>query len=171
MTGLNADATAFSYNGGRWAPSEMQDGGFAVLYTSLTDQGALAEVASYLLILTPVPRKPLMLHRLSVTSAKTLRLVVGDFRKFGIDPEHYVRRNYDQTQKFGAALSYLGFDGLIAPSARWHCDDLMIFQQHHALEERLEPIGSRQVSHAEWSALAESIEAAEQRFLGGAAIR
>ena len=60
-------------------------------------------------------------------------------------------RDYAQTQKIGAALAFLGLDGLIAPSARWSCDNLMIFTDNHALSERLEPIADEEIEWREWA--------------------
>ena len=57
------------------------------------------------------------------------------------------------TQKIGAALVFLDIDGLIAASARWSCDNLMIFGANHALSERLESIDEEQI---EWLAWAEA---------------
>ena len=171
VTGINADPTAFSYNGGRWAPPEAHEGGCSILYTSLAEQGAIAEVASYLSLLTPVPKKPLKVHTLSVSAKKVLKLGLGDFRKVGIDPERFPERHYVQTQRVGAALNFLGLDGLIAPSARWDCNNLMIIQPNHALDAKLEIIGTREVSHREWTTLAGNIEKAEKRFLGIGSLR
>ena len=63
----------------------------------------------------------------------------------------YGERDYGRTQEIGAALVFLGFDGLIAPSARWPCDNLMIFGDNHALAETLEPIGMDKVEWREWA--------------------
>ena len=71
-TGQNADPTAFSSNGGRWAPPDGAEGGCSILYTSIERNGALAEVASYLSLLTPVPKKPLVVHTLDVAPEKAL---------------------------------------------------------------------------------------------------
>ena len=76
-TRLNADPTASSTSGGRWAPSSREDGWFPVLYTSLERDGAVAEVAAYLGLLDPVPRKPLMAHRLAVTTSTTLSTLMS----------------------------------------------------------------------------------------------
>jgi len=46
---------------------------------------------------------------------------------------------------------FLGFDGLIAPSARWACDNLTILIENHALTERLEPVGEEQVDWYVWA--------------------
>ena len=64
---------------------------------------------------------------------------------------HYGERDYVQTQKIGAALAFLGFDGLIAPSARWPCENLMIFKDNHALTERLDVIGEEQIEWRTWA--------------------
>lgn len=89
-----------------------------MLYTSLDRDGAVAEVASFLAELTPFsgPR-PIKLTRLALSIARTVRLARSDLVGLGVDLERYGERDYEQTQKIGAALSFLGMDGLIAPSA------------------------------------------------------
>lgn len=67
------------------------------------------------------------------------------------DGARYGERDYGQTQRIGAALSFLGLDGLIAPSARWRCDNLMIYQTNHLLNERLDVIEEQ---HIDWQAWA-----------------
>jgi RES domain len=74
-TGRSADPLAFSVNGGRWAPPVREGVDVPVLYTSTERDGALAEVVSYLALLTPLPlSRPLKVSRLVVSTAKTLRL-------------------------------------------------------------------------------------------------
>lgn len=149
-TGPNADPTASSTSGGRWAPSSRQDCWYPVLYTSLERDGAIFEVATYLGQLTPVPKKPLMVHEIAVTTSKTLRLVRANFSELGIDESRYGERNYHRTQEIGAAINFLELDGLIAPSARWDCDNLIIFSENHSLNERLEKLRSERVEWREW---------------------
>ena len=93
-TGQNAEPTASSTSGGRWAPSTRQDGWYPVLYTSLERDGAISEVAAYLAELSPVPKKPLYVHEIAVTTSKTLRLVRADLSALGIDEASYGDRNY-----------------------------------------------------------------------------
>lgn len=150
VTGMLADPVAFSQSGGRWAMDTDREGGCPVLYTSTTRDGAIAEVASYLGLLTPVPRKPLRLHRLDVSLGKTLRLAVADFASLGIDHNSYSGRNYVQTQRIGAAINFLELDGLIAPSARWDCDNLMIYGNNHGMDKKLEVLESRDLLFTEW---------------------
>ena len=130
-TGVSANALAFSFNGGRWAPPAGDGVDVPVLYTSMERDGALAEVVSYLTLLTPLPSKPLKVSRLGVSTTKTLRLARVGLERLGVDMARYGERDYGRTQSIGAALAFLGLDGLIAPSARWHCDNLMIYQTNH----------------------------------------
>lgn len=123
-----------------------------VLYTSRERDGALAEVVSYLTQLTPIPlSRPLKVSRLGVSTAKTLRLARNSLKRLGVDMAQYGERDYALTQNIGAALAFLGLDGLIAPSARWQCDNLMIYQINHRPNERLEVIEAEYVDWGEWA--------------------
>ena len=151
-TRIGADPTAPSISGGRWAPPSQGDPGVFVLYTSLERDGAIAEVASFLAELTPVPGpRPVKVTRLAVSTARTMRFARAQLPTFGVDLARYGERDYAQTQKIGAALAFLGLDGLIAPSARWSCDNLMIFADNHALSERLEPIADEEIEWRAWA--------------------
>ena len=125
----------------------------SVLYTSLERDGAIAEVVSFLAALTPIPGpRQINVTRLAVSTSHTLRLVREPMLgTLGVDLDRYGERDYGRTQEIGAALVFLGFDGLIAPSARWPCDNLMIFGDNHALTETLEPIGTDKVEWLEWA--------------------
>lgn len=149
-TGANANPLAFSFNGGRWSPPARDGIEVPVLYASMVRDGALAEVVSYLTLLTPLPSKPLKVSRLSVSTNNTMRLARGNLEALGVDMESYGSRDYGLTQRIGAALAFLGIDGLIAPSARWRCDNLMIYQTNHLLNERLEVIEAEQIDWHAW---------------------
>ena len=151
-TRTNADPVAASISGGRWAPPPDGNTGQSVLYTSLERDGALAEVASFLAQLTPIPGpRPIKVTRLAVGTARTIRLVRADLGGLGVDLARFGERDYDRTQKIGAALVFLGFDGLIAPSARWSCDNLMVFGDNHALTETLEAVDEELVEWRAWA--------------------
>jgi hypothetical protein len=113
--------------------------------------GALAEVVSYLALQDPMPSKPLTVHELSATTSKTITVAMGDLEVLGVDPSRYGERNYERTQMIGAAINYLGIDGLISPSARWECSNLTLFMDHHALEETLEVVASEDVDWHAWA--------------------
>jgi hypothetical protein len=150
-TGASADPLAASVNGGRWAPSARDGADVPVLYTSFERDGALAEVVSYLTMLTPLPSRPLTVSRLAASTARTLRLARAELEGLGVDTAQYGVRDYARTQNIGAALAFLGLDGLMAPSARWDCDNLMIFMSNHVVNERLEVIDSDQVDWRAWA--------------------
>ncbi len=151
-TRTNADPIAASISGGRWAAPPDGNVGHSVLYTSLERDGAIAEVASFLAELTPIPGpRPISVTRLAVSTSHTLQLVRTDLATLGVDLARYGERDYDRTQEIGAALVFLGFDGLIAPSARWPCDNLMIFGDNHALTEKLEVVGEELFEWRVWA--------------------
>ena len=151
-TRAGADPLASSINGGRWAPAAQGASDVPVLYTSLDRDGALAEVVSYLIELTPMPGpRPLKVARLAVSTAKTLRLARVDLERLNIDMARYGERDYLRTQSIGAAVAFLGLDGLIAPSARWRCDNLMIFTENHSLHQKLEVIDAEDVEWQSWA--------------------
>lgn len=154
VTGISADPLAFSLHGGRWAPPTHDGVDVPVLYTSMERDGALAEVVSYLMDLIPMPSHPLKVSRLRVSAAKMLRLVRIDLERLGVDMARYGERDYDRTQKIGAAVNFLGLDGLLTPSARWQCDNLVIFQSNHPLGEHLEVVDVE--SSVDWHAWARS---------------
>jgi hypothetical protein len=151
-TRVNADPTAPSINGGRWPPPPDGDAGVSVLYTSFERNGALAEVCSFLAMLTPIPGpRPIKVTRLAVATSRTLKLAQADLQGLGIDLQSYGERDYGLTQRIGAALAFLEIDGLIAPSARWPCNNLMIFTDNHTFTARLEAIDSEEVEWRSWA--------------------
>ena len=133
-TRLNQEPTAFSYNGGRWAPPSTYQS-VPVLYTSLARDGAVAEMTSWLRLLVPRPTKPILVHRMKITAEAVVTIDLGGLATLGVDPTNYRARNYvamgeappSRSQEIGAALSFLGVDGLIVPSARHTCDNLILF--------------------------------------------
>jgi RES domain-containing protein len=151
-TSTSADPIAPSISGGRWAPSQDSAPEVSLLYTSLERDGAIAEVVAYLLQLTPPPRiRTLKISRLGVSTARTLRFARGSLETFRVDMARFGERDYARTQQIGAAIAFLELDGLIAPSARWPCDNLMIFSANHSLNERLEVIDHEEFDWREWT--------------------
>ena len=132
--------------GGRWDPSS-----FDVLYTSLDADGAAAEVHFQLSRQPVFPSKIKHgLHRIRVRTARTLRL--PDLRAMvplGVDPVRYREILYAPTQAIGDAAYFLGFDGIIAPNARWSCNNLILFTDQIP-RDHLELIESSQINWTEW---------------------
>lgn len=152
VTSLTRDPLVASAYGGRWGIPQNATSGTSVLYTSMDRDGALAEVASYLVDLSPLPRSNLMkVHAISLTASRVVRLTMSDIESLGCNRTDYGTRDYLATQKVGAALEHLGIDGLLAPSARYQCENLMLFTTQHKLDEKLEVQSSEEVEWRDWA--------------------
>lgn len=136
----NRDPLFGSASFGRWG-----DGSFEVLYTSAEADGALAEMYFHLVRGQPViPSKPeWRLYQLDVMLSRALRLAdMASLDALDIDTSSYGspdygRRRDDQhrtTQEVAEAAHFLDFDGLIVPSARWDCHNVVLFTDRIAPE-------------------------------------
>ena len=141
------DPTAFSTSGGRWAPRN----GPAVLYTSLEPEGALAEIAFHWGQFNPRPSKPAILNRLKVESNRSLRLLRGDLLSLDVEVGRYPETNYERKQSIGSAVSFLEFDGLLVPCARWDCENFVLFADNQSESNRLELIASEAKDWLTWA--------------------
>lgn len=111
------------------SPSRWCRGDFDVLYTSLERDGAIAEIHA-LLSMQPVfpSRMAFRAHRLRVETQATLHLAdMTMLDALGVDVANYRSRDYAKTQAIADAAYFLGFDELIAPSARWTCLNAILF--------------------------------------------
>jgi hypothetical protein len=146
-TRRSLDPTTSSTSGGRWAARD----GDPVLYTSLMRDGALAEISYHWSNFTPRPTKPALIHTLNVRCDRTLKLIDADLQRLGVISEDYGVANYARTQEIGAAVSFIGCDGLITPSARWTCDNLILFTENLAMDITITP---KSVEEVDWQAWA-----------------
>lgn len=135
-----------SASGGRWDPTL-----FDVLYTSLAPDGAIAEVHFHLSRQPVFPsRIRYALHRIKVRTSKTLRLPdLNSMVPLGVDPTRYREMLYEPTQVIGDAAYFLGFDSIIAPNARWSCNNLILFIDQIAPAD-LEVVESSDINWSEW---------------------
>jgi RES domain-containing protein len=151
-TGVSVDATASSINGGRWSPRPEGDFGVPALYTSFERDGALAELCSFLADFTPIPKaRVIKVTALTISVSRAVHLRWDELAALAVATEQYGQRDYRRTQQIGAALAFLGVDGLIAPSPRWNCDNLVIFDENHAMTERLEVGRHEEVEWRAWA--------------------
>ena len=132
--------------GGRWDPTL-----FDVLYTALDPNGAVVEVHFHLSRQPVFPSKIRYgLHRLRVRTERTLRLPnLNAMVSLGVDPARYRELLYAPTQAIGDAAYFLGFDSIIAPNARWSCNNLILFTDQIA-PGHLEVFESSEVNWTEW---------------------
>jgi len=118
--------------GARWDP-----GAFDVLYTSLEREGSLAEIHFHLSRQPVFPSKLVsVIHRISVRARRTLKLAdLSEVEALGVDKERYGELSYERTQAIGDAAYFLGFDGMMVPSARWRCHNLILFTDQLSPED------------------------------------
>lgn len=129
----------------------MPKGETAVLYASCERDGALAELAFHWSQFTPFPTKPAVVHLLTIGLERTIRLERSGLEKLGVEHTRYGDINYERTQVIGAAAAFLGFDGLVVPSARWHCENLILFANERDLSTMVEIVNTEPVDVHEWA--------------------
>jgi len=75
-----------------------------------------------------------------------------DLNKAGVDADNYRKPNFFKTQEIGDAAWFLGYDGLIVPSARWDCENLVIFMDKvSSPEAAISVISSEEVDWIQWA--------------------
>ena len=133
---------------GRWgAPGELE-----VLYTSEQRDGALAEVG-FRLSLEPVWPSLIQhqIHILAVRAERTLRLVdMRELGNLGVDVARYETFEYGATQAIAAAASFLEFDGMLVPSTRFACSNLVLFTDRVSHTGHLLLVSSEDVDWPDW---------------------
>jgi hypothetical protein len=112
---------------GRWSPNDE----FEVLYTSLERDGALAEIG-YRLSLEPVwpSRIEHEIHRIGAEIDRILKLAdLETLGPLGVDVSRYQTFEYEATQAIAAAAHFLECHGMLVPSARYGCLNLVVFTE------------------------------------------
>jgi len=148
VTRKGRDPLRGSSSGGRWSPIEE----FDVLYTSLERHGALAEIG-YRLSLEPIwpSRLEHELHRIAARTQRSLRFAnVESLVALGVEVARYNTFEYEATQAVAAAAHFLEFDGLIVPSARAPCANLVIFLDRLTQDCRLDVTATEPVDWESW---------------------
>ena len=100
---------------------------FEVLNTSLSAGGADAEFEAFWSLFEQRPDRRALNWELRVRLLHVVELGFEDFRKLGLGPTVYRTHDYSRTQEISDAVNDLGCDGLIAPSARYDCNNLVIY--------------------------------------------
>ncbi len=130
----------------RWDP-----GTFDVLYTALEREGALEEIYFHLSRQPVFPSKMRsVLHQISVHTTRTLRLAdLAALAELGVATDTYGSFDYSRTQEIADAADFLGFDGIIAPSARWPCQNLILFMDKFTPDD-FTVVASEPVDWTQW---------------------
>ena len=118
--------------GGRW-----DDGTFDVLYTSMLADGAIAEMFFHLSRGQPVIPSKVVYHLFELRIAIDRALRLADLKAvgaLGVDVARYGslshadrQQEYPRTQDIAETAHFVGFDGLVVPSARLECSNVIVF--------------------------------------------
>ena len=116
--------------GGRWSPA----GGFDALYTSLQQDGALAEAYYHLSKAPVMSSSHMLLNTLFVSLDHVLELDINRLKALGMDDPLASRPSDTLAQEIGQAAFMLDHQALLVPSARWPCNNLVIFLDHPSID-------------------------------------
>jgi hypothetical protein len=133
--------------GGRWHPVNS----FEALYTSLEADGSLAEMYYHLSRAPVFASSHMRLHRLLVQTKKTLWLPeMKSLIRLGIDEGKFSSLEHARCQEISAAAHFLEFDGLVVPSARWPCLNLVLFMDRLDLGNSLSVLDTNEINWPAW---------------------
>src|SRR6476620_2492379 len=81
-------------------------------------------------------------------------LVLADMdalSRLGVVPARYAEILYDRTQEIADAAFFMGYDGIIAPSSRWACQNLVLFLDKINIDD-IEQVSSAPIDWNDWRA-------------------
>jgi hypothetical protein len=109
--------------------------GIETLYASGVKDGSVAEIYSLLSAQPVFPSKPKWLTYQVQADLEGVACLptLPALAELGVDLDRYHLREYGRTQEIADAALFLGFTGMIVPSARWDCYNLVVFT------ERIDP--------------------------------
>ncbi len=148
VTRAGRDALMGSTAPGRWSPGEDAP----VLYTSLERDGALAEIGFRLSLEAIWPSRLMHeVHRIEASTERTLRFLdVTALEPLGVDPARWLGFDYASTRAIASTAHFLEFDGLIVPSARAACANLVVFLTNLGQDNALAVRETRPVDWSSW---------------------
>jgi hypothetical protein len=147
VTWASRDPLAGGTGGGRWHPPND----FEALYTSLDENGALAEIYYHLSRAPVFSSSNARLNRLAVRIDRTS--VFDDITALtplGVDAVAFRRGDYGRTREIGAAAHFLDMQALIVPSARWPCRNLVLFPDRLRDAEAVRLLDSHEINWPAW---------------------
>lgn len=134
---------------GRWGHDGME-----TLYMSHEEDGSVSEIYSMLALQPVFPSKVRWLtHELEVELDEVLSLpTLPELAVLGVDTARYQAREYGRTQEIADAALFLGFKGLVVPSARWSCTNLVAFTERTDLGQLVVVGAPKLVDWTAWRA-------------------
>ena len=94
------------------------------------------------------------IRRLQVSLEKVLKLSMDQLTVLGIDKPLASRIETEKSRNIGEAAHMMDYQGLIVPSARWDCNNLMIFMDRIDLNTHIELIDDSEVNWPAWKEFA-----------------
>ena len=147
VTWAARDPLAGGTGGGRWHPPNA----FEALYTSLNEHGAVAEIYHHLSQAPVFSSSHVKINELLVHTERTLAFDdILSLAALGVDEQAFRSGDTTRTREIGAAARFLDLDGLIVPSARWPCANLVLFLDRLPDLERLKVVGGRDINWPAW---------------------
>lgn len=136
-----------SRGAGRWNPRHLQ-----VLYGALEENGAVAKIHHHMSLGQSVfpSRMEHILYEVAIKTEQTLMLMdMSQLKDLGVDETRYQEMLYHRTQEIADAAAFLGFDGIVAPSARWTCNNVILFLDTFNVEN-VDVISETKINWSAW---------------------
>ncbi len=136
-----------SKGSGRWNRQESE-----VLYCALEKDGALSEINFHIRRAQPVfpSRLVSFAHRMRASFTRVIDLSdISLLAKLGVDTSRFHELLYDETQKIGEAVGFLGFEAMLVPNARHPSVNLVVFPTNCDLDA-IESLAHDQIDWARW---------------------
>lgn len=147
VTWASRDPLMGGTGGGRWHPPND----FEALYTSTEEQGAMAEIYHHLSRAPVFSSSHVRIHQLNIRAERILIFnEVSDMASLGIDEEAFRKGGYERSREIGAAARFLDMEGLVVPSARWPCNNLVLFLDRISDRDSLEIMETRDINWPAW---------------------
>ena len=146
VTWASRDPLAGGVGGGRWSPPNQIE----ALYTSLKSAGALAE-AYYHLSRAPVfSSSSMKINQIFVKLDNVLTLDMKILNQLGIADPLASRIDFGLTQPISEAANLFDYQGLLVPSARFDCNNLVVFMGKINADKQLILSKSEDVNWPAW---------------------
>ena len=136
-----------SKGAGRWNIRESE-----VLYCALEKDGALSEINFHIRRAQSVfpSRLVSVAHHLRATFSKTLNLTdMTVLTRLGVETSRYHETLYEETQRIGEAVGFLGFKAMLVPNARHRSTNMVVFPSNCDLDA-IETIKEEAVDWGKW---------------------
>lgn len=136
-----------SKGAGRWNRRESE-----VLYCALEKDGALSEIYFHINRAQSVfpSRLSSTVHQMRARFDRTLDLTdMALLARLGVETARFQEILYEETQKVGEAIGFLGFEAMLVPNARHQSTNLVVFPMNCDLD-MIEAVEEASVDWSEW---------------------